>query len=194
MREWAPPPLGYILSARLQPSLALGARGRWEACGGVAVATDGFCWDERGRLGGRGIGTGTDVTAEPPPYSSWRFGREPMMIPSLQFSTFPETRQKFIIRLLGSHYLRDISHQRDISIAGLPSARQPSCATFQLRDISTARYPICASSHLRDIPFARHPICATTHLRDFSFLFTFWKPRWNSLIWTNLTKPNLCCK
>ena len=83
------------------------------------------------------------------------------------------------VNIICATFFCAISHLRDISIA-----RHPICATFQMRDISIARYPICATFQLRDIPSARQPICVT-------FFFTFWKPRWTSLSWPNMTKPNL---
>jgi len=57
-------------------------------------------------------------------------------------------------------------HLHDFFLARHLFARPPSCATFQLRDISTSR--CCATSQLRDFSTARHPICGTFHLRDFS--------------------------
>ena len=94
----------------------------------------------------------------------------------------------------GSHHLRDI-FLRDIS-----SARHFNCAISHLRDNPVARHFNSAISHPRDFLVARHPICATFQLRDIpsarqpicaTFFFSFWKPRWTSLIWPNLTKPNL---
>jgi len=97
--------------------------------------------------------------------------------------------------LLGVHIICATFFLRDI-----PSARHLNCATSHLRDFSDARHFNCAISHLRDFPVARHPNCATFQLRDIpsarhpicaTFFFTFWKPRWTSFIWPNLTKPNL---
>ena len=89
-----------------------------------------------------------------------------------------------------SHHLRDIFFLRDI-----PSARH-----FNRCDIPFSRLFRCATSHLQENPVAPHFSCVISHLRDLSsawqpilatFFFTFWKPRWTSLIWLNLTKPNL---
>jgi len=65
-----------------------------------------------------------------------------------------------------------------------------SFARHFLRDIPSARHFNCATSHLRGFLDARHFNCTISHLRDV-FCSTFWKPSRTSLIWTNLTKPNL---
>jgi len=132
---------------------------------------------------------------------------------SLSFKTWFNDRvlQFFVYRLNGftsfaRHFFARYPICATFQLRDIPFARLFRSTTFQLRDIPLSRLFRCATFQLRDIPSARHPICATSHLRDFSiarhpiyarqpicatFFFTIWKPRWTSLIWPNLTKPNL---